>query len=133
MYQLNVAELSENIETIKARFAGSRLLWVKELATYLNNHLLVETDPTFAGKPRDYPASLLNPDLRSVITSTLQSCEDEVLDLFYDQSLITIPAEMNRGLLFFIIFPLELYFICNIFQRCSCMWHKDYYAIVVLP
>lgn len=94
---MNVAELSENMETIKARFAGSRLLWLKELSTYLNNHLLVETDPTFAGKPRDFPASLLNPDLRSVITSTIQSCEDEVLDLFYDQSLITIPAEMNRG------------------------------------
>ena len=95
--QINVAELSTAMTTVKARFAGSRLLWLKELATYLNNNMNVESDPVFSGKPRDYPANSLSPDLKNIITSTISSCEEEVLNAFYDQVLLTLPSEMNRG------------------------------------
>lgn len=84
--------------TVKARFSGSSLLWLKELASYLNNNLNVDTDPVFSGKPRDYPTNLLSSDLRNIITSTIHSCEDDVLNNFYDQSLITMPSDMNRGM-----------------------------------
>ncbi len=85
------------MSTVKARFAGARLLWLKELTSYLNNNMNVDSDPVFAGKPRDYPANSLSPELKSIITSTIQSCEDEVLNIFYDQTLLTMPSDMNRG------------------------------------
>lgn len=82
---------------VKARFANSRLLWLKELTSYLNNNLSVETDPTFAGKPRDYPSSLLSPELKGIITTTIKECGAEEARIFYTQSLITMPTDINRG------------------------------------
>lgn len=78
-------ELTQAMTVVKARFANSRLLWLKELTSYLNNHLSsVDTDPTFAGKPRDYPSSLLSSELRQMITTTIRDCGDEA-KIFYTQ------------------------------------------------
>ena len=95
--KLNINELSAAISTVKARFSNSRLQWLKELASYLNNHTNAEADPIFSGKPRDYPSSILTPDLKTSITSTIKSCDDEACSAFFEQSLITLPSEMNRG------------------------------------
>ncbi|XP_032792088.2 transmembrane protein 214-A [Daphnia magna] len=95
--QINTAELSSAMTTVKARFSSSRLLWLKELASYLNNHTSTEIDPVFSGKSRDYPSNILSSELKTLITSTIQFCDDEALSAFFDQSLITMPSEMNRG------------------------------------
>lgn len=107
--QINTAELSSAMTTVKARFSSSRLLWLKELASYLNNHTSTEIDPVFSGKSRDYPSNILSSELKTLITSTIQFCDDEALSAFFDQSLITMPSEMNRGKL--IIYPYYLKFI----------------------
>ena len=88
---------------VKARFSGTTLFWLKELTNYLNNNLSTESDPIFAGKPRDYPSNLLSSDLKNIITSTIQSCDNEVLNTFYNQCLITLPSDMNRGKFHFLV------------------------------
>ena len=92
-----MAELNQAMTVVKARFANSRLLWIKELTSFLNNHLNVDTDPTFSGKPRDYPSSLLSSELKQLITSTIKEVGAEEGKIFYTQSLITMPTDINRG------------------------------------
>lgn len=92
-----MAELSKTINTIKARLPSSPLFWLKELVTTLNSSFSVDTDPTFSGKPYDYPSSLLSSDLKSIIRTTIESCGDDELSTFFEQSLIIMPSEMNRG------------------------------------
>jgi hypothetical protein len=75
-------------------------MWLRELTNHLNHELNVETDPVYSGKSRDYPSCLLTPPLRDIIKSIIEVSEEEVLKLFLQQSLITIPSEMNRGLKF---------------------------------
>lgn len=95
---INTKELDEALAVAKARFSGSPLIWLKDLTTYLNNHLNVEADPTFPGKPVDYPSSLMSSELKKCITSTINSCNHEALQAFYLQTLITLPTDINRGL-----------------------------------
>ena len=85
------------METVKARLPGSRLMWLKELTNHLNHELNVETDPLFGGKSRDYPSCLLTSELRNLIKSTIEACEEEALQLFLQQNLITMPTDINRG------------------------------------
>ena len=86
------------METVKARLPGSKLMWLRELTNHLNHELNVETEPLYSGKSRDYPSCLLTPQLRDIVKSTIEVCDEESLKLFLQQSLVTIPSEMNRGL-----------------------------------
>jgi len=94
---INIKELNEALAVAKARFSGTPSIWLKDLTTYLNNHLNVESDPNFSGKPVDYPSSLMTPDLKKCIASTISSCNHEALQAFYLQTLIALPTDINRG------------------------------------
>lgn len=89
--------MNSAIATVKARFSNSRLQWLKEVASYLNDHTSPDADPIFSGKPRDYPSNILTTELKAIITSTIKSCDEEAHKDFFGQSLITMPSEMNRG------------------------------------
>ncbi len=102
--------MNNAIAMVKARFGNSRLQWLKEISTYLNDHTSAEADPIFSGKPRDYPSNILTPELKTIITSTIKSCDDEAINIFFDQSLITMPSEINRG-------KLKVYF--NLVPWCT--------------
>jgi len=95
---IDTKELNETLAVAKARFNAAPLIWLKDLTTYLNNHLNVEADSTFSGKAQDYPSSLMSSDLKKCITSTITSCNQEALQAFYLQTLITLPTDINRGL-----------------------------------
>jgi hypothetical protein len=102
-------------------------MWLRELTNHLNHELNVETDPVYSGKSRDYPSCLLTPQLRDIIKSIIEVSEEEVLKLFLQQSLITIPSEMNRGLKFIKFLCTNVQLIqdicCSLFFRYQCEWH----------
>jgi TMEM214, C-terminal, caspase 4 activator len=83
---------------MKARFPGTPRFWLKEMTDHLNHQLNVDVDPTFSGKPRDFPSSLMSSELRGIITSTFSECGSDTLQAFYEEWVLTMPTEINRGM-----------------------------------
>jgi len=97
---LRVEDLKNLLETSQARFPDSPLLWLRDLATFLNQKLVTEPAvsvpdlDTFGGDP----ASALTANMRKVINVMLQRCSDSMKETFLETSVANTAHELQKGL-----------------------------------
>ena len=96
---LRVEDLKNLLETSQARFPDSPLLWLRDLATFLNQKLVTEPAvsvpdlDTFGGDP----ASALTANMRKVINVMLQRCSDSMKETFLETSVANTAHELQKG------------------------------------
>ncbi|CAH0590493.1 unnamed protein product [Chrysodeixis includens] len=95
---LDAAELANIITTNKLRFSNAPLVWLKEVAAFLNSKIQIDVDdPTFASYPSLYPLSVVPEDIRNSLSSVLQDAGKANAQLFFDVTLTALANDMSRG------------------------------------
>ncbi|XP_075980896.1 transmembrane protein 214 [Anticarsia gemmatalis] len=95
---LDAAELANIITTNKLRFSNAPLVWLKEVATFLNSKTQIEIeDPTFSNYDTLYPLSAVPDEIRSSLTAVLQDAGKANAQLFFDVTLTALANDMSRG------------------------------------
>ncbi|XP_074847657.1 transmembrane protein 214 isoform X2 [Carettochelys insculpta] len=93
---LDLAELQKELDKSQNMFPENPSVWVKDLAGYLNYKLQApRSDPTLSQHTPDYPYSLVNKELRSII-KTLLAKASGVLELFFDHCVYTMLQELDK-------------------------------------
>ncbi|RWS11991.1 transmembrane protein 214-like protein [Dinothrombium tinctorium] len=96
--QINLADLRSIMEEVKTRFPESPLIWLKDLASYLNQKLSFEPeDPLFSENPSNYPLCLLPTDVLKHISKLFNECTKPTLQLFQDHCFQEIINHMTRS------------------------------------
>nr|XP_053642488.1 transmembrane protein 214-B-like [Cherax quadricarinatus] len=98
--RLNVGEMQNLLDVVMSRFQESPLIWLKDLASYLNVRVnpIHQPDPAFRGHPTSFPASLLRSDVKMLLIKTLSTCNDNVLAAFHKHCLTSMVHEQVKGL-----------------------------------
>ncbi|ROT79841.1 transmembrane protein 214 [Penaeus vannamei] len=98
--KLNVAEMQNLLDVVTARFLDTPLIWLKDLASYLNVRInpIHMPDPTFKGKPDSYPTSLVSSQVKKLLLQTLSGCNDKVLAAFHKHCVTSMVQEQVKGL-----------------------------------
>ena len=92
-------DLKNLLETSQARFPDSPLLWLRDVATFLNQKLVTEPEVSvtdldlFGGDP----ASALTANMRKVINVMLQKCSDSMKETFLETSVANTAHELQKG------------------------------------
>uniref|UniRef100_A0A1A9VDU2 Uncharacterized protein n=1 Tax=Glossina austeni TaxID=7395 RepID=A0A1A9VDU2_GLOAU len=85
---LKIEELEEHLDFIKNTYPNSKLTWLKELATFLNNRITGDYVPDYPIKYTMFPASLLSLSCREALIEFLGSVGQTNLDYFYHYTLL---------------------------------------------
>nr|XP_045623542.1 transmembrane protein 214-B-like [Procambarus clarkii] len=98
--RLNVREMQNLLDVVMSRFQDSPLIWLKDLASYLNVRVnpIHSPDPAFRGHPTSFPASLLSSEVKKLLISTHSGCSDTVLAAFHKHCVSSMVQEQVRGL-----------------------------------
>ena len=96
---LRVEDLKNLLETSQARFPDSPLLWLRDVATFLNQKLVTEpavsvTDMELFGGD---PASALTANMRKVSNVMFQKCSDSMKETFLETSVANTAHELQKG------------------------------------
>ncbi|XP_067622756.1 transmembrane protein 214-B [Eurosta solidaginis] len=91
-------EFNNQLEQFKIIYPGSELLWLKGVASFFNDQLPFDCDPTFSGKSIYYPSNLSNPALSAVVVDFLDSVGEENLSYFYHTLLINMATELSKNM-----------------------------------
>lgn len=87
------------ITTNKIRFSNAPLVWLKEVANFLNSKIQIEIDdPTFSYYPSSYPLSAIPAEVKSSLESVLHDAGKANNQLFFDVTLTALANDMSRGL-----------------------------------
>ncbi|KAG8184837.1 hypothetical protein JTE90_012086 [Oedothorax gibbosus] len=96
---LKEEDLKSHLAALEALCPGSSLIWLKELASFLNAQVDVPVeDPTFASKPIGYPANLLSKAVQSNINKLLAKCPAQMQQIFYEFCMQSMVQESLKGL-----------------------------------
>lgn len=105
LFQIDPSELASIIATNKLRFSNAPLVWLKEVANFLNSKTQIDVeDPTFAHNSPDYPLSVVPDEIRSSLESVLQDAGKTNAQLFFDVTLTALANDMSRGKFFIYLF-----------------------------
>lgn len=86
------------IATNKARFTNAPLVWLKELANFINSKVQIEVeDPTFAAYDPLYPLSVLPAEIKRSLQGVLTDAGKANAQLFFDVTLTALANDMSRG------------------------------------
>ncbi|XP_042234923.1 transmembrane protein 214-B-like [Homarus americanus] len=98
--RLSVGEMQNLLDVVVSRFYDSPLIWLKDLASYLNVRVnpVHSPDPAFRGHPNTFPASLLGSEVKKLLVNTLSGCTDNVLALFHKHCITSMVQEQIKGL-----------------------------------
>ncbi|XP_045521969.1 transmembrane protein 214 [Pieris brassicae] len=95
---IDATELANIIATNKLRFSNAPLVWLKELANFLNSKIPIDIDdPTFSNLPPNYPVSVLPIDIRASLDNVLRDAGKANTQLFFDVTLTALANDMSRG------------------------------------
>ncbi|KAL0870073.1 hypothetical protein ABMA27_006234 [Loxostege sticticalis] len=95
---IDPSELASIIATNKLRFSNAPLVWLKEVANFLNSKTQIDVeDPTFAHNSPNYPLSVVPDEIRSSLESVLQDAGKTNAQLFFDVTLTALANDMSRG------------------------------------
>ncbi|XP_064115342.1 transmembrane protein 214-B-like [Macrobrachium nipponense] len=88
------------LDVVMSRFLDSPLIWLKDLASYLNVRInpVRQPDPVFKGQDPSYPASRLSSKVKQLLLSTLSQCSDTVLASFHKHCITNMVQEQIKGL-----------------------------------
>lgn len=111
LFQIDPSELANIITTNKIRFSNAPLVWLKEVAAFLNSKIQIDVDdPTFSSYPPLYPLSSAPEEIRKSLADVLQDAGKANAQLFFDVTLTSLANDMSRGLYFFYYAFLIFYF-----------------------
>lgn len=98
--RLSVGEMQNLLDVVMSRFIDSPLIWLKDLASYLNVRVnpVRQPDPTFKGQENSYPVSRLSNKVKKLLLSTLARCSDSVLASFHKHCVTSMVQEQIKGL-----------------------------------
>lgn len=98
--RLNVGQMQNLLDVVKSRFHDSPLIWLKDLASYLNVRInpIHAPDPAFRGHPPLYPTSMLSNGVKNLLIETFTSCSDSVLAAFHKHCVASMVQEQVKGL-----------------------------------
>lgn len=95
--QMRVEDLKNLIESSQQRFPDSPLLWLRDVAAYLNLKLV--TDPPTEGDILGgLPASALTVNMRKVINVMLGKCTDSMKETFFETCVANTAHDLAKGL-----------------------------------
>ncbi|CAH0401163.1 unnamed protein product [Chilo suppressalis] len=95
---IELEELTTIIGTNKVRFSNAPLVWLKEVANFLNSKIQIEVeDPTFATNPSVYPLCVVPDGLRNCLENVLRDAGKANTQLFFDVTLTALANDMSRG------------------------------------
>ncbi|XP_023933936.2 transmembrane protein 214 [Bicyclus anynana] len=95
---IDPTELASIITSNKLRFSNAPLVWLKEIASFLNSKTQIDIDdPTFSNYPLDYPLSVIPAAIRKPLENVLHEAGKANTQLFFDVTLTAIANDMTRG------------------------------------
>ncbi|CAG9564224.1 unnamed protein product [Danaus chrysippus] len=95
---LDLSELGNIITTNKLRFSNAPLVWLKEVANYLNSKIPMDVeDPTFLNNNAGYPLSAAPLEVVKLLENVLHDAGKANTQLFFDVSLTALANDMSRG------------------------------------
>ncbi|XP_063830529.1 transmembrane protein 214 [Ostrinia nubilalis] len=95
---IDPSELASIIASNKLRFSNAPLVWLKEVANFLNSKIQIDVDdPTFGNYNLDYPLSVVPDEIQSSLEKVLQDAGKANAQLFYDVTLTTLANDMSRA------------------------------------
>ncbi|XP_045501564.1 transmembrane protein 214 isoform X1 [Colias croceus] len=95
---IDATELANLIATNKVRFSNAPLVWLKELASFLNSKIPIDVDdPTFSHQPPTYPVNVLPIDIKATLDNVLRDAGKANTQLFFDVTLTALANDMSRG------------------------------------
>ncbi|KRT84526.1 hypothetical protein AMK59_2105 [Oryctes borbonicus] len=96
---INVEEFKNKFETNKTLFPDAYIIWLKELAQFLNQKVVIEVaDPTFKNKAECFPYSAIPSPIRNIMEKAAKEAGRENIQVFYDISLQAMATDMSKGL-----------------------------------
>lgn len=98
VYEIDLTELASIITTNKVRFSNAPLIWLKEVANFLNSKIQIEIDdPTFSDYNPNYPLCGIPDDVKSILQKLLEDAGWQDAQLFFDITLTALANDMSRG------------------------------------
>ncbi|KAF9416213.1 hypothetical protein HW555_006372 [Spodoptera exigua] len=92
------AELANIITSNKIRFSNAPLVWLKEVAAFLNSKTQIDVeDPTFSSYPALFPLSAVPDEIRKSLSDVLHDAGKANAQLFFDVTLTALANDMSRG------------------------------------
>jgi len=95
--QLRVEDLKNLIESSQTRFPDSPLLWLRDVAAYLNLKLVTDP-PTEGDLLGGLPSSALTVNMRKVINVMLGKCSDSMKETFFETCVANTAHDLAKGL-----------------------------------
>merc|ERR1711970_866872 len=94
---LRVEDLKNLLESSQVRFPDSPLLWVRDVAAYLNLKLV--TQPAVEGDILGgEPSTALTANMKKVINVMLQKCSDSMKETFFETCVANTAHDLSKGL-----------------------------------
>ncbi|CAH0724228.1 unnamed protein product, partial [Brenthis ino] len=95
---IDIAELANVITTNKLRFSNAPLVWLKEVANFLNSKIQIDVDDsTFANYPPTYPLCVTPVPVKKALETVLRDSGKANTQIFFDVTLTTLANDMIRG------------------------------------
>ncbi|XP_068678682.1 transmembrane protein 214-A-like [Montipora foliosa] len=98
--KLDLDELTALQTNLESYFPNNPSIWLTDIAAHLQLKLkgVPQKDPTFEGKPLDYPMCLLPSHLTNFLRDLLKRCMQPALKMVYQRSIGNIVDELSKGL-----------------------------------
>merc|ERR1719474_1850737 len=93
---VRVEDLKNLLETAQTRFPDSPLLWLRDLAAYLNLNLVCQNQEEYSVFGGD-PSSFLTANMRKVINVMVQKCSDSMKETFLETCIANTAHELQKG------------------------------------
>merc|ERR1719481_1843057 len=93
---VRVEDLKNLLETAQTRFPDSPLLWLRDLAAYLNMNLVCQNQEEYSIFGGD-PSSFLTANMRKVINVMVQKCSDSMKETFLETCIANTAHELQKG------------------------------------
>jgi len=94
---LRVEDLKNLLESSQVRFPDSPLLWVRDVAAYLNLKLVTEP-PVEGDILGGEPSTALTANMKKVINVMLQKCSDSMKETFFETCVANTAHDLSKGL-----------------------------------
>ncbi|XP_017799561.1 PREDICTED: transmembrane protein 214-A [Habropoda laboriosa] len=95
---IDADELQIVLTTSQNRFPEAPLIWLKDLAAFLNVKIPIDKeDAVFSGKPKDYPLSIVPKPISSTLEKAIEVAGKQTAQLFYENTLTTMATDMVKG------------------------------------
>merc|ERR1719334_2771259 len=97
---LSQEALEKALSLSKKAFPNSTLLWLKDMASFLNVHFeeVPFEDPVHTNERSDFPSCELPTGVKQVVVRTLQGATNNVLEIFFYHCVNSMVTDLSKGL-----------------------------------